>query len=76
MSGSVDVASEVAGSVWKRIAGVGDAVAEGDVIFILESMKMEIPVEAPVNGTVLELSVAPEDPVAEDQVLVIIEADG
>ena len=63
-------------SRWKVEVEQGASVSEGDVLMILESMKMEIPVEAPVNGTVLELSVAPEDPVAEDQVLVIIEADG
>ena len=71
----MDVASEVAGSVWKRIAGVGDAVAKGDVIFILESMKMEIPVEAPCAGRVAELFVDEGDAVAEDQVVVRLDAD-
>ena len=41
---------------------------------ILESMKMEIPVEAPAAGTLTELLVAEEDAVDEDQVLAIIEA--
>mgnify|MGYP001811871211 CR=1 FL=1 len=70
----VEVESEVQGSVWKVEVETGASVSEGDVLMILESMKMEIPVEAPVAGTVAALTVAPEDPVAEDQVLAIIEA--
>ena len=72
----VEVESEVQGSVWKVEVEQGAAVTEGDVLMILESMKMEIPVVAPLDGTVVELSVAPEDPVAEDQVLAVIEAAG
>ena len=68
-----EVESEVTGSVWKVLGEVGAQVAEGDVIMILESMKMEIPVEAPAAGTLAELHVAPEDQVEEDQVLAVIE---
>ena len=50
-----NVESEVTGSVWKVQVEVGDNVTEGDVILILESMKMEIPVESPADGTVAEL---------------------
>jgi len=63
----------VTGNVWKVQAKVGDVLAEEDVIMILESMKMEIPVEAPVAGKLVELSVAEEDSVDEDQVVAIIE---
>ena len=42
-----DVESEVTGTVWKIECKVGDTVADGDILMILESMKMEIPVEAP-----------------------------
>ncbi|MEZ5596214.1 MAG: acetyl-CoA carboxylase biotin carboxyl carrier protein subunit [Pseudomonadales bacterium] len=66
------VESEVAGSVWKVEVAVGDAVAAGDVLMILESMKMEIPVESPVDGVVEALLVAPEDQVAEEQVLAVV----
>ena len=68
-----DVESEVSGNVWKVLTKVGDNVAEGDVLMILESMKMEIPVESPVSGSVVELSVAEEDQVEEDQVVAIVE---
>ncbi len=70
----VEVESEVTGNVWKLQVAVGAAVAVGDVLMILESMKMEIPVEAPVAGTLTEMLVAETDAVDEDQVLAIIEA--
>jgi biotin carboxyl carrier protein len=68
-----EIESEVTGNVWKVLAEAGTRVAEGDVIIILESMKMEIPVEAPVAGTLVELMVAPEEQVEEDQLLAVIE---
>lgn len=66
------VESEVAGSVWKIEVAVGDKVAKGDVLMILESMKMEIPVESPAAGEVEEIRVRFEDHVAEEQVLCFI----
>lgn len=66
------VESEVAGSVWKIEVAVGDKVAKGDVLIILESMKMEIPVESPAAGEVEEIRVRTEDQIAEEQVLCII----
>ena len=69
----IEVTSEVTGNVWKIKAEVGDVLAEEDVIMILESMKMEIPVEAPVAGKLVELLVAEEDSVDEGQVVAVIE---
>ncbi len=68
-----EVESEVTGNVWKVLLETGAEVTEGDVIMILESMKMEIPVEAPADGTVIEICVAPEDQVEEDQLLAVVE---
>ena len=68
----VEVESEVTGKVWKVEVGVGDQVAEGDILIILESMKMEIPVESPHAGTVAEMRVAADEPVQEDQVVAVI----
>ena len=48
----MDVLAEIAANVWQVPAEAGQVVAEGDTIAILESMKMEIPVLAPVAGTV------------------------
>ena len=47
-------------------------VAEGDTIAILESMKMEIPVEAPCAGTIIELHIKPEDQIQEGDLIAII----
>ncbi len=65
----IDVESEVTGRVWQIHCEVGQRVSEDDVLLILESMKMEIPVLAPADGTVSELLVAVDDSVDEDQVL-------
>lgn len=69
----LEVESEVTGNVWKVEVEAGARVEEGDVLLILESMKMEIPVEAPQAGTVAELRVAVEDSVSEDQVVAVLE---
>jgi len=68
------VESEVAGNVWKIEVKAGDRVATGDVLIILESMKMEIPIESPRAGVVAELRVAAQQTVAEGQVVAVIEA--
>lgn len=65
----IDVESEVTGRVWQIQCEVGQQVAEDDVLMILESMKMEIPVLAPADGTVAQILVALEAAVDEDQVL-------
>jgi acetyl-CoA carboxylase biotin carboxyl carrier protein len=67
-----EVKAELVGSVWKITAQVGAAVAEDDVLMILESMKMEIPVMAPRAGTVSEIRVKETDVVKEGQVLVVL----
>ena len=51
----MEVESEVTGNVWKILVEEGSKVTSGDVVMILESMKMEIPVEAPADGTIAEL---------------------
>lgn len=66
------VRSPVTGTVWKIEAAAGDQVAEGAVILILESMKMEIPVAAPAAGALAELRVAEGDQIDEDQVLAVV----
>lgn len=69
----IDIKSEIAGKVWKIESKVGDTLDEDDVILVLESMKMEIPISAPSSGRLVELRVAEEDPVAEDQIVAVIE---
>ena len=57
-AGAVKVAASVPGKVLKIAASVGQAVKAGDNIVILESMKMEIPVVAPQDGTIASIDVA------------------
>lgn len=63
------VRTEVAGNVWKVEVAVGQAVAAGDALVIIESMKMEIPVEATAAGTVTAIRVAEGEAVAEGAVI-------
>jgi len=70
----MDVESHISGTVWKVEVAVGDEVAEGDSIIILESMKMEVPVESPVAGRVTEVRCQKGDSVLEDQVVATVEA--
>ena len=64
----------VSGKVWKIEKQVGEAVEAGEPIMILESMKMEIPVEAPASGRVASLAVAEGDSVAEGQSVATLSA--
>jgi acetyl-CoA carboxylase biotin carboxyl carrier protein len=68
-----EVKAELVGNVWKIEVKPGDRVEEDDILLILESMKMEIPVVAPVAGTVKEILVAESEVVKEGQVLALIE---
>jgi acetyl-CoA carboxylase biotin carboxyl carrier protein len=70
---AIEVKSVVTGSVWKIEAKVGQRLEPGDTIMILESMKMEIPVIAEDGGTLKEILVQEGVPVAEDQVVAIME---
>ena len=61
------IKSPMAGTVWKIVKAVGDSVDYGDTVAILESMKMEIPVEADSAGTIKRILVA-EGEVVDDGV--------
>jgi biotin carboxyl carrier protein len=60
-------------NVWKVVATEGEAVADGDTLVILESMKMEIPVLAEDAGTLTRLAVAEGDVVQEGDLIAVIE---
>ena len=70
---AIEVKAHITGTVWKIEKLVGAAVAEGDVLVILESMKMEMPIEAPSAGKVLEVRVAEGEAVDEGRIVVLIE---
>ncbi len=69
----IDVRSEITGTVWQIKAVLGDRVEAGDVLIVIESMKMEIPVIVEDGGVVREILVKPSDPVAENQVVAVLE---
>lgn len=69
----IKVLSEVAGQIWKVESTVGQLVNRGDPILIVESMKMEIPLDAPQPGVVREIYVADGETVGEGQVVAVIE---
>jgi len=60
-------------NVWKVVVAAGDAVVSGDPLVILESMKMEIPVESPTSGTVTEVRVQEGGVVQEGDVIAVVE---
>ncbi len=68
-----EVEAQIAGNVWKVERQVGDEVEEEDVIMIIESMKMEIPVEAPCDGRISEIRVAEGESIEEGAILAVIE---
>lgn len=69
----IPVPVEITASVWKIEAVPGARVSAGDTLLILESMKMEIPVEAPRDGKVVSVLVAEGDQVNEGQAVVILD---
>ena len=68
-----DVEAHITGTVWKIECEVGQAIAEGDTVVILESMKMEMPVESEDDGTVKEIVCKEGQSVSEGDKLVILE---
>jgi acetyl-CoA carboxylase biotin carboxyl carrier protein len=68
-----EVLSEMVANVWKIVVGAGDVVDAGDPLVILESMKMEIPVEAPLGGTIREIRVEEGGVVQEGDVIAVID---
>lgn len=68
-----EVLAEMVANVWKVLVAPGDRIATGDAICILESMKMEIPVEATVDGTVSAINVTEGGTVQEGDVIAVID---
>jgi acetyl-CoA carboxylase biotin carboxyl carrier protein len=69
----IEVKSEITGTVWQITKQPGDKVEAGDTLIVIESMKMEIPVITEDGGTVKEILVKQKEPVAEGQVVAVID---
>jgi acetyl-CoA carboxylase biotin carboxyl carrier protein len=70
---AIDIPAHITGTVWKIEVAPGDEVDDGDTVVILESMKMEMPVEAEDPGTVKEIRCEEGQSVQEGDVLVVLE---
>lgn len=68
----MEVRAEITGTVWKITTEVGKRVQRGDTLVILESMKMEIPVDSPEDGVIQELLTAEGAQVSDGEVLVVL----
>lgn len=68
-----EVQAHITGTVWKIECAVGDRIEEGDTVAILESMKMEMPVEAEDPGMVAEILCEEGQSVSEGDTLVVLE---
>jgi biotin carboxyl carrier protein len=66
--------TEVTGSVWKIVTTIGQKLAPGDTIMIVESMKMEIPVIAEEGGTIAAFLVSEGRSVAEGDAVAVLES--
>lgn len=72
LEGHIGVESHIAGNLWQVSVEVGKQVKTGDTLVILESMKMEIEIQAPCAGEVVEIRVLPGSPVKAGQCVVVI----
>ena len=68
-----EIEAHITGTVWKIEVKPGDQVSEGDTVVILESMKMEMPVEAEDDGVVKEILCSEGQAVAEGDALIVLE---
>ena len=68
-----DIEAHITGTVWKIEVKPGDSIEEGDTVVILESMKMEMPVESEDDGVVKEIKCAEGQSVHEGDILVVLE---
>ncbi|HLR63825.1 MAG TPA: acetyl-CoA carboxylase biotin carboxyl carrier protein subunit [Pseudogracilibacillus sp.] len=68
-----EIKANMAGNMWKITAKVGDEVKIGDTVAILESMKMEIPVESEFSGTVKEINVNEGDFINDGDTVVTLD---
>jgi acetyl-CoA carboxylase biotin carboxyl carrier protein len=69
----IEIEAHITGTVWKIEVVVGDAVDSGDEVVILESMKMEMPVEAEDAGVVREIRCSEGQSVFEGDVLIVLD---
>ncbi len=72
---ATEVTAHITGTVWKILVTVGQRVDEEQPVAILESMKMEMPVESPDDGTVTSIAVEEGQSVEEGDVLMVLDGE-
>ena len=72
---ATEVCAHITGTVWKIEVAIGDHVDEEDTVVILESMKMEMPIEAPCAGSIASIAVSEGQPVNEGDVVLTLDPD-
>jgi acetyl-CoA carboxylase biotin carboxyl carrier protein len=70
---ATEIKAHITGTIWKVKVAVGDSYDEGDTLIIIESMKMEMPIEAQDAGKVIEVRCQEAQPVTEGQVLLVVD---
>lgn len=70
---STQVVAHITGTVWEVRVAVGETVEEGQAVVVLESMKMEMPVEAPAAGRIASIAVEKGQAVEEGEVLLVLD---
>lgn len=68
-----EIKAHITGTIWKIPVEAGEEVDEGDTLVIIESMKMEMPIEADDDATVIEIKASEGQPVNEGDVLMVLE---
>ena len=72
---AIEIKAHITGTIWKIPVSAGEAVEEGDTLVIIESMKMEMPIEADDDGKVVEVLAKEGQAVNEGDVLLTFEED-
>lgn len=73
--GCTGIESPVPGSLWKFLAEAGSRLAAGDTVAIIESMKMEIAVTAPISGRLRFVNTSPGRTVRAGEILAVMESE-
>ena len=73
---TIELKSDITGSVWKILKAVGDRVEEDEPVLIMESMKMEIPVTSTESGVITEVLVKEGDTVGVGTVVARVDVQG
>ncbi|MFL2784631.1 MAG: acetyl-CoA carboxylase biotin carboxyl carrier protein subunit [Dehalococcoidia bacterium] len=68
-----EIQSPMTGNVVEVSVSVGDQISEGDLIIVIESMKMENEIFSEVSGTVTEVRVEEDENVSEEAVIIVVE---